>query len=139
MSFRPALVLVLIFAALLGGCASFERGDIAAKAKVRMVGMTQAAVQSCMGEPKGKARTEEKGTEIWMYYSSSGHAPRAQNFFKPTGFSLPSNTYEKNYCLVNLTMKKGAVQAVEYLGPTSSDFYNKDDQCGYAVAACLKN
>jgi hypothetical protein len=48
-----------------------------------------------MGEPKDKV--QQNGAEVWTYYSSSGRTPRADNFFRPTGMSLPSSTYEKNY------------------------------------------
>jgi len=134
--FIRSLALIFVSATLLSGCASIDRGTMAAKAKVRMLGMSQKEIQTCMGEPKNKV--QGNGEEIWTYYSSSGRAPRAENFFRPTGISLPSNSYEKNYCLINVTMKKNVVEAIEYLGPTSSDFFNKDDQCGYAVARCIK-
>ena len=135
MSLRPVFF-AIVAAALLSGCADMQREDIAAKAKLRMIGLSKNSIQSCLGEPKTKS--QENGAEIWSYYSSSGQAPREETFYGLGGFSLPSNSYVKNYCIVNVTMKKGVAQAVEYLGPSSSNFYNKDDLCGYLVAPCLK-
>jgi hypothetical protein len=135
MSFRP-LAFAVVVAALLSGCADFQRDDVAARAKQRMIGMSKKDISACLGEPKKKS--QEENLEVWSYYSSSGHTLREGTFYGPSGFSLPSNSFEKRYCIVSVTMKKGVVQDVEYLGPTSSNFYNQDDQCSYLVAPCLK-
>ncbi|MFA4994232.1 MAG: hypothetical protein WC521_02885 [Bdellovibrionales bacterium] len=136
MIFRPRLLCTCAFALLLSGCVTVQSEKNAADAKIRMLGMPKSAVLACMGEPKDKK--QEGKTEIWTYYSSDGHGEHPGSVYNPAGFALSSGTYEKSFCLVVVEMKNGVVQSLEYLGPKSTNFYNKDDQCGYAVAACVK-
>ncbi len=138
----------LILLAISGCGGSLRRDEDAARAKVRMVGMTKEEVLGCMGPPKKKA--VEGATEVWSYLSSSGHSYlsggsfknsetyRPSHYSRSDSFSLFGQESERRFCTVNVTMKDGAVKAVHYLGPAATNFYNDHDQCGYAVAACAQ-
>ena len=136
MSFpRPLAALVLLIA--LSGCSPFQRADDAAAAKTRMVGLSREEILSCMGIPKKKA--QEGSTEVWSYLSTNNRGDSSCDIFKTTGYAHNSGTHDRSFCTVNVVMKDGVVKAVRYNGPTSSVFYTKDDQCGFAVENCVSS
>jgi hypothetical protein len=132
------LIAVFVSAALLSGCAdSLRRDDDAAKAKTRMIGMSRVEVLSCMGPPKKKAH--EDTVEVWSYLSTDDTGTSRGNGYKPTPLNFWGSSHEKSFCTVNVVMKDGVVTAIHYLGPTKTSFYNDNDQCGFAVAACVEH
>jgi len=136
--FSRRIFSLFVLASLLSGCmGSLARDDAAAKAKVQMLGMSKEDVLACMGIPKKKAA--EGKTEVWSYASTDGYGTRTENNFKVTSFyTTKPSSHERSFCTVNVVMKDGVVGRINYLGPTATSFYNDDDQCGYAVAACVR-
>lgn len=133
----PSIFAVLALTVALSACMdSMQRDDDAAMAKTRMLGMSREEVLSCMGPPKKKS--SEGTTDVWSYLSTNGHGDHNGATYKPTGYAFSSGSHERNFCTVNVVMKDGIVKAIHYLGPTATNFYNKEDQCGYAVAACVR-
>ncbi len=148
-SCRFATIALLATAVLLSGCmGSLSRDDTAAKAKIQMVGLSKEDVLACMGIPKKKAA--EGTTEVWSYPSTdglstwnkagynTGSGRRSSYSSRSDSFNASSGSSEKRFCIVNVVMKDGVVGKVKYLGPKATSFYNDDDQCGYAVAACVR-
>ncbi|MDR3425334.1 MAG: hypothetical protein P4M13_09750 [Alphaproteobacteria bacterium] len=132
---RP--VVWLAFVALLSGCiGSLQRDDDAAAAKTRMIGMAREDVLACMGPPKKKAKEGE--TEVWSYLSTDSQSSYVGDTIKPTGYTHTIGSHSRNFCTVNVVMKDDVVKVVHYLGPYATNFYNTDDQCGYAVRACVE-
>jgi outer membrane protein assembly factor BamE (lipoprotein component of BamABCDE complex) len=127
---------LLVVSVLLSACGSLQRDEDAAAAKTRMIGMTREEVLACMGPPR--AKSSEDSTQVWSYFSSDRQSSATGNTFRPTGYSYTNISRSRNFCTVNVVMKDGVVEAIHYLGPTSTNFYNKDDQCGYAVKACVE-
>lgn len=133
-SLFPLLLVVALSGCMSNG--SLRRDDIAAKAKTRMIGMSREDVLACMGPPKKKA--EEGATEVWSYLSTDGQGNYSGSKGKSTYYDHTRGTHSRNFCTVNVVIKEGIVQKVNYLGPTATHFYNENDQCGYAVAACAE-
>jgi hypothetical protein len=132
-----ACILALFLTATLSGCGgSLRRDDDAAKAKTRMIGMTREEILACMGPAKKKAA--EGTTEVWSYLSTDYESSSTYDTIKPTGYAHSMGSHSKNFCTVNVTMKDGIVKSIHYLGPTATNFYNDNDQCGYAVAGCVE-
>lgn len=127
----------LVFAALalvLAGCSSFQRADDAAAAQKRMPGLTREEVLACMGPARKKA--SEGATEVWSYLSTNGLADSQSSTYKPTGYVFTTGSRDKSFCTVNVVMRDGVVTAVHYNGP-SGGLFDKNEQCGYAVANCI--
>lgn len=135
---NPLFRFVVCAAALLSlsACESLRRDDAAATAKSRMVGLTKEEILGCMGPPKKKAK--EGKTEVWSYLSSDGQSTARHSKFKSTGYDYAYGSRDRSFCTVNVVMKDGVVAKVHYLGPTATNFYNRLDQCGYAVQACVE-
>ncbi|MDD4616511.1 MAG: hypothetical protein PHW76_05270 [Alphaproteobacteria bacterium] len=148
MNERMGIALFVVLIAAAGCSGSMRRDEDAARAKIRMVGMTKEEVLGCMGPPKKKA--VEGATEVWSYPSGDGHSQWSSGSYKTTDSYRPSHythtdnfgflggESEKRFCTVNVTMTNGVVKAVHYIGPSATNFYNENDQCGYAVVACAK-
>lgn len=135
---QPLLRLAVCVAALLPllACESLRHDDAAAAAKIRMVGLTKEDVLGCMGPPRKKAK--EGKTEVWSYLSTDGRNETRQSKFKSTGYDYTHGARDRSFCTVNVVMKEGVVAKVNYVGPTATNFYNRLDQCGYAVQACVE-
>jgi hypothetical protein len=152
MSSRRLFSFAIFFAlvVLLSGCSeSLKRDNEAAKAKAQMIGLSKEDVLACMGPPKKKAK--EGSTEVWQFLSTDGRSVRSGGSYGFGGrtktssvssssdwLGLSSSSGGKRFCTVNIVMKDGVVTRVNYLGPTATSFYNDNDQCGYAVAACVR-
>jgi len=114
-----------VFAALLSGCASFERGDVAPRQKQhdRPVAKRYSGLH---GEPKTKFRkTALKSGRIIRAPAMR----RARKILQADRISLPSILMKRTTRLINVTIKKNVVQSVEYRWPVIDQLYNKDDQC----------
>jgi hypothetical protein len=129
---------------------AMQRAEDAALAQKAMVGMSKARVFACMGIPKKKAI--EENIEIWSYKSGNDYTEHASNrttfsakrymygdgytdvFGDSLGFGEGSS--EKRYCIVQVVMTEGKVQAVNYTGPTGG-LLTDDEQCAFAVRNCL--
>jgi outer membrane protein assembly factor BamE (lipoprotein component of BamABCDE complex) len=131
--FYRLFILVMLVGAV-AACASIQRSDDAAEAKVHMVGMTREDVLACMGPPKKKASVE--ATEVWSYVSRDGSSESMGNSYKIGGLTTHESTHDKGFCTVNVVMKEGAVTRVNYNGP-SGGYFAPNEQCGYAVANCV--
>ena len=135
MHIRPLIFSVAVFClALLSACA-FDRADDAAAAKKHMLGLSREEVLACMGPPKRKA--SEGTTEVWSYLSTDKHGTSVGNSLTDSGYTLRTSEHDKSFCTVNVVMKDGVVKAIHYNGPTSSNLFSKDDECGYAVKNCV--
>jgi len=134
-AFFPIILWTLLFS--LSACGHLRRDDMAAAAKTRMIGLSREDVLACMGPPKKKAT--EGTTDVWQYFSTDAQSSQDWGTFKPKGYSygLARGSYTKNNCTVNVVMKDGFVKAVNYLGPSGTLLITTQDQCGYAVAACV--
>jgi outer membrane protein assembly factor BamE (lipoprotein component of BamABCDE complex) len=131
------LIIVIALALPLSACVggSLRRDDNAARAKTQMIGMSKEDVLSCMGPPKKKAT--EGATDVWSYLSTDGQGNSVSDTYKPTGYSHTNSSHNKRFCTINVVMKEGVVTRINFLGPTATNFFNTNDQCGYAVAACV--
>lgn len=142
---------VILSATILSGCA-LQRAQDAENAKAQMIGMTKENVFECMGPPAQKS-TEGK-TEIWSYPSGNGHVDSMASgsaFSNGTAnvygnsanatvstFGIASGFSERRFCVVNLVISKGKVQAIHYNGPTGG-LLTKGEQCAYAIENCVKH
>ena len=135
--FFPRFLSNVALIIVLSGCTDFQRADNAAAAKMQMVGLSREEVLSCMGIPKKKA--SEGATEVWSYLSTNYRGDSSGDIFKTTGYAHSSGTHDRSFCTVNVVMKDGVVKAIHYNGPTSGTFYNKDEQCGFAVENCVSS
>ncbi len=127
----------LFLIAPLSACGYLSRDDTAAAAKTHMIGMSKEDVLACMGPAKKKAT--EGATDVWQYHSTDGQSTTDWNTLKPkrSAYGFSRGSFSKNYCTVNIVMKDGFVKAVNYLGPSGTLLFTEQDQCGYAVAACV--
>ncbi len=120
----------------LAACTMLRREEAAAAAKVRMIGMSREDVLGCMGPP-GK-KNSEGATEVWSYVSSDGHSRYYGDKIKwGAHYQSLSSARDRKFCTVNVVMKDGFVKTVRYLGPSGTSWFTTQDQCGYAVAACV--
>lgn len=134
-------IFLLILFLPLAACSTVGRSQTAAAAKVSMVGMSKEDILACMGPAKKKDSAGE--TEVWQYKSTDNTRGGPSNSVKMTDYwrtSYPERS--DNFCMVNIVMKNDVVTRVNYNGPTSAGSLNglasPDEQCGYAVANCVK-
>jgi outer membrane protein assembly factor BamE (lipoprotein component of BamABCDE complex) len=130
-----ALCIPLVLANCMDG--TLHRDALAAKAKRQMVGMSKEEVLACMGPPKKKAA--EGTTEVWSYQVSDRSQTNTDNIKMNSFYTVKPTTHFKKFCIVNVVMKEGVVKKINYLGPAATTPFNENDQCGYAVAACVEN
>jgi len=131
----------ILFAAAvaLAGCAtgSMHRDDLASMAKKDMVGLSREDVLACMGPPRKKAT--EGGTDVWSYLSTDARGTHNGGKIKTSYYEHSSSSHDRNFCIVNVVLREGVVAKVHYLGPKASSFLNENDQCAYAVSACVED
>lgn len=113
-------------AIVLSACA-IERAQVADNAQTKMVGLSKEQVLACMGPPANQGTVG--ATEVWSYNSGNGFAAASYG----NGLAVSSS----RHCTVNVTMTNGYVSAVNYLGPTGG-LLSANEQCAFAVAACVK-
>lgn len=122
---------------VLGGC-SMQRAMQAQDAKKQLVGMTGEKIFTCMGPPH--SRSTMGAVEVWQYNSGNGQVDvtgsTTGNMIGQTALVSRTATASTRFCTVNLAMKDGAVQSVNYSGPTGGAL-TEGEQCAFAVRACL--
>lgn len=123
---------LLIMCAVLSGC-SIQRAGEAKRAKVELVGMSQERILSCMGVPVAEKTLGQ--TTVWQYFSGgdSRAVVTAQQLGQTTIATL---NRKRRYCEVNLVMRSGVVEAVNYSGRTGG-LVTQGEQCAFAVQNCL--
>ena len=145
---RSSLVIIAAMATTLCGCA-IQRAQTARDAKLAMVGMSKEQVLACAGPPAERAA--EGATEVWSYTSGNGatstfstaSAYGHANAFGSPGYSTASGSAfgwgashtQQRFCIVNVVMTGGTVQAVNYNGPTGG-LITRGEQCAFAVENC---
>lgn len=135
-------VIVIITVSLAGpvlSSCSYQRAEVAADAKTKMVGMSKEQVLACMGAPSQHAIAGE--TEVWSYASggdsrtfssASGSVDAAGN-----ASAFGTSVTQHRYCLVNVVMTGDRVSAVNYVGRTGG-LITKGEQCAFAVQNCVE-
>jgi hypothetical protein len=133
------LCLVLFFAGAVGSSCSYQRAEVAADAKSKMIGMSREQVLACMGAPSQHAAVGE--TEVWSYPSggdtrtfttASGSIDAAGN-----ANAVGSSYSAHRYCIVNVVMTANRVSAVNYTGRTGG-WATHGEQCAFAVQNCVE-
>jgi hypothetical protein len=136
MWYRTVLLLLLF---VLTGC-SLQRAQEAEQAKAQMIGMPKEAVFACMGPPAQKS--SEGATEIWSYPSGNRRVDTVTSFGGSTSggavYGAGVGVSRARFCVVNLVIVDGNVQAVNYNGPTGG-LLTHGEQCAYAIENCLKH
>lgn len=126
---------VLALAALLGGCAS-PLDRVAERAKTEMVGMTDAQLKACAGEPT--ATNREGVTDIWSYFRETSRSAVAISDVGYTPTNRGETTYDYfRYCEATFMLQGGQVRAVEFRGRTATG-REVMEPCGAIVERCVK-
>ena len=76
-----------------------------------MVGLSEEHVLSCMGPPSSKSQVA--ATEVWSY-ATFGAVTSTAVVSGGQSFAVGSLTTNQDYCVVNLTLRDGAVVAANY-------------------------
>jgi hypothetical protein len=132
------LLISFVCIAVLCGCASIQRSQLAQDAKQRLVGMRDEQVLACMGPPHN--RSAIGATEVWQYQSGNGHvdvnrvASVSGSYGMATGSS--SAVASQRLCTINIAMTNQQVQSVTYLGPTGG-LMTAGEQCAFALQGCV--
>jgi hypothetical protein len=140
-----------VVVSIVGGC-SIQRAEVADEARHNMVGMSAEQVLSCMGVPAQKVA--EGNTEVWAYPSGGADISvgSANTYATGTGLytgygstgtysgsanatTFGSSSTKHRYCVVNIVMSGGTVQAINYTGNTGG-LLTQGEQCAYAVQNC---
>jgi hypothetical protein len=129
---------VSLVGSLVSSC-SYQRAEVAADAKSKMIGMSREQVLACMGAPSQHAIVGE--TEVWSYPSggdthtfstASGSVDAAGN-----ANAFGSSYSQHRYCVVNVVMTGDRVSAVNYTGRTGG-WATHGEQCAFAVQNCIE-
>jgi len=121
---------------LVSSC-SYQRAEVAADAKSKMIGMSREQVLACMGAPPQHATVGE--TEVWSYpsggdtrtFSTASGSVDASGHANAFGSSYSAH----RYCIVNVVMTGDRVSAVNYIGRTGG-WATQGEQCAFAVQNC---
>jgi hypothetical protein len=132
---KLALLSAALAALFLSGCEAAGRAQVASDARLQMPGMSREQVLACMGPPKKKMK--EGATEVWSYIPTDDHSESDLAALKPSSaFGYYSCSHSKYFCTVNVGMKEGVMQAVNYIVP-SDNWYASHEQRGCAVEKCV--
>jgi hypothetical protein len=131
---NPALPAVLVLAALLGGCAS-PLEQVAERARTEMVGMSDAQLKACAGEPT--ATNREGAADIWSYFRETSRSATAISDvgYTPTRRGETSYDYYR-YCEAVFLLQGGRVRSVEFRGRTATG-REIMEPCGAIVERCI--
>ena len=125
-------------APLISSC-SFQRAEVAAYAKAKMVGMSKEQVLACMGAPPQRAAVGQ--TEVWSYPSGgdTSTVSTASGSIDASGNAnaFGSSHSSHRYCIVNVVMTEDRVSAVNYTGRTGG-LATQSEQCAFAVQNCVQ-
>jgi len=119
---------------LLAACAS-PLEDTAERARTALVGLDEAGLKRCLGEPLAIHR--EGGSDLWLYFRETSRSATATSDtgYTPTGRDSVSYDYYR-YCEAAFTLQGGRVRAVEFTGRTSTGRQTLEP-CGALVERCM--
>lgn len=124
------LRLVSCLALLLAGCA-FKDSDVAAEARSRLIGLSEAELESCIGAPDQHSSFDN--TDVLTYYASS-----TSNL----SWSLPVvggiGLTNGGYCHATFQITNGRVVRLLYSGEKNASLA-ADAFCAPIVRTCLAN
>lgn len=124
---------------MLAGCGSFERAELAERAKSELVGLSKEEILNCMGAPSERASAGD--TEVWDYESG------VETFATTTGSATATNrrffgsqvtAIHRLYCEVSVVIEQGRVTRINYRGNTGG-LFSEGEQCSYVVENCLQS
>lgn len=125
----------LLSLALLGACAS-PLEQVAERARTEMVGMSDAQLKACAGEPT--ALNRENGVDLWSYFRETSRSATTVSDvgYTPTGRAETSYDYFR-YCEATFALQNGRVREVEFRGRTATG-REIMEPCGAIVQRCVK-
>jgi len=130
-----ALPVLLSCALLLGACAS-PLDQVAERARTEMIGLTEAQLKACAGEPT--ATNREGAVDIWSYFRETSRSATAISDVGYTPTNRGETTYDYfRYCEATFLLQGGRVQAVEFRGRTATG-REIMEPCGAIVERCVK-
>lgn len=126
---------LLLTLPLLGACAS-PLDRVAERARTEMVGMSEAQLKACAGEPT--ALNRENGIDLWSYFRETSRSATMTSDigYTPTGRAESSYDYFR-YCEATFALQNGRVQSVEFRGRTATG-REIMEPCGAIVQRCVK-
>jgi hypothetical protein len=129
------LTLPLLGAPILTGCAS-PLDRVAERARTEMVGMSEAQLKACAGEPT--ALNRENGIDLWSYFRETSRSATMTSDvgYTPTGRAESSYDYFR-YCEATFALQNGRVREVEFRGRTATG-REILEPCGAIVQRCVK-
>jgi hypothetical protein len=132
---KLAVLACLSFASGLAGCAS-PLEQVAVRAQSEMIGMTDAQLKACAGEPT--ATNRENGADLWSYFRETSRSATTSSDigYTPTNRGETSYDYFR-YCEATFLLQGGRVRAVEYRGRTATG-REILEPCGAIVERCVK-
>lgn len=130
--------IAVTMALVLSGCGSFERVELAERAKSELVGLSKEELLACMGAPSEQASAGD--TEVWDYDSgvetvatTTGSATATNRRF----FGSQITSFHRLYCEVSVVIEQDRVTRINYQGNTGGIF-SEGEQCSYVVENCLQ-
>lgn len=124
---------------VLVGCGSFERVELAERAKSELVGFSKEEILACMGAPSERASAG--ATEVWDYESggetvatTTGTATATNRRF----FGSQVTAFHRLYCEVSVVIEQDRVTRINYQGNTGG-LFSEGEQCSYLVENCLQS
>jgi hypothetical protein len=129
-----ALPVLLLALPLLGACAS-PLDQVAERARTEMIGMSEAQLKACAGEPT--ALNRENGIDLWSYFRETS---RSATTISDVGYT-PTNRAESSYdyfryCEATFHLQNGRVREVDFRGRTATG-REILEPCGAIVQRCV--
>ena len=132
---RRILVASFLAGVLCGCVAPYQRAETARQAQVQLRGLSGEQILTCMGVPSG--RLTQGQTEVWEYMSGNGQQDIEISGAASGNFASAFGVSRQRSCKIDLIMREGIVQQVNYSGPTGG-LLTPGEQCAYAVNNCVK-
>lgn len=127
---------LLLLAGLLAGCSSTQE-DLALRGQKELVGLPEAQLLACAGEPT--ARNRENGTDLLSYFRESSASAQMSVDEDKSPLSRTPGSYEYfRYCEITFALRQGRVVDVAMKGRTATGRETLV-ACGQIVARCLRN
>src|SRR5262249_22432466 len=101
----------------------------------QMIGLKKEQVLARMGPPAN--RMAEGGTEVWSYSSGDGTTISTASVSGDRWGASGVGFSSRRFCTVNIVMARGAVSAVNYVGPTGG-LLTAGEQCAFAIQNCVQ-
>lgn len=127
---------LLLLAGLLAGCSSTQE-DLARRGQKELVGLPEAQLLACAGEPT--ALNREQDTVLWSYFRESSASAQMSVDEDKSPLSRNPGSYEYfRYCETTFALRQGRVVDVAMKGRTATGRETLV-ACGQIVARCLRN